>query len=57
MINLPVKCSKGTPIRFNCRVTNAVGTVASSITNQNKLGMCLRVYPKRVISAICSARR
>lgn len=44
-------------MRFNCRVTNGVVTVASSITNQKRFGTCLSVYPKRVISATCSGLR
>lgn len=53
----PTKCTNGIPIRCNCLVTNGVGCVASSITNQNKFGTCFNVYPKRVISAICSGLR
>lgn len=55
--NLPTKCSNGTPIRFNCLVSNGVACKASSMTNQNIFGTCFSVYPKRVISANCSGRR
>lgn len=43
-------------MRLSCLVNCDVGFVASSITNQNKFGMCFRVYPNRVISATCSGR-
>lgn len=53
---LPIKCSNGTPMCFSCLVTSGVGIVASSITNQNKFGICFSVCPNLVISANCSAR-